>query len=437
MKAPDCIGERRSRTISVVSICLSIVTVAVSIAAIPNHIPVAIVHGVRIVLVLLWWLFLPMRRRFSAPVFFPLVFVFFGLLWFESVRFLPRVLDWALLPTFFFSLEILHIFVWTALFAYYVASPASWVGLGAVVWLLVVVHGRMQVGGRFLYLFLLAAVTGVFVASRLFARVAQQHRREAELVRELEHTQVRVVEQERISTLAAVSAGLLHELLNPVHHMKGNLPFLKEDIDRLTDLAKDTAAARTVADDAHAIVSRIEEGTDRIRDVLETFRSIGRDGVEDDRDEFSPAELVTLVVRRIRSELPARTEPLITFSVESAEDAVVVANRRDLEIVLNAVIQNAVDAILAAGRKGQVTIGLRTSPDGTRITVTDTGDGIAPEAAEHLFDPFFTTKGSGGNLGIGLNVCRRLMGLHGGTIEVHGTEGGTTVDLFLPGKAER
>lgn len=101
----------------------------------------------------------------------------------------------------------------------------------------------------------------------------------------------------------------------------------------------------------------------------------------------------------------------------------------ELREMLTNLIFNAVDAMPEGGT---ITLGVAPTEDGIRLTVRDTGHGIAPEHRERIFEPFFTTKGVRGN-GLGLPIVYGIVQRHGGSIAVEGPpEGGTEIRIELP-----
>jgi signal transduction histidine kinase len=100
--------------------------------------------------------------------------------------------------------------------------------------------------------------------------------------------------------------------------------------------------------------------------------------------------------------------------------------------VLQNLIKNALDAVLAAG-KGGVHLTVEPGPDWNRLAVTDTGVGIAPEVMPRIFDEFFSLKGPGRGTGMGLPFCRRVMMELGGEIVCQSVLGEyTRVELCFP-----
>ena len=100
------------------------------------------------------------------------------------------------------------------------------------------------------------------------------------------------------------------------------------------------------------------------------------------------------------------------------------------ERMKRALVLNAVDAMPLGGQLQVSTARLRR-PAGVRITITDSGGGIPPEALPHLFEPFHTSKTDG--LGLGLFITHRIVEEHGGRISVESRAGvGTTFRVSLP-----
>jgi signal transduction histidine kinase len=108
-------------------------------------------------------------------------------------------------------------------------------------------------------------------------------------------------------------------------------------------------------------------------------------------------------------------------------------DRKMMEQVLINLVRNAVEAF-GAGREGRIEVfASQASDDSVLIQVKDNGEGIPAEMLDEVFIPFFTTKEKGS--GIGLSLSRRIVNLHGGSIQMTSEPGkGTIVNIQLPGK---
>jgi signal transduction histidine kinase len=102
----------------------------------------------------------------------------------------------------------------------------------------------------------------------------------------------------------------------------------------------------------------------------------------------------------------------------------------ELTQVWTNVLDNAADAVAASG--GTIRVRTRSDGDGIAVEIADTGHGIAPEVRERIFDPFFTTKGAGKGTGLGLEIVKRIVTRHHGTIEVASEPGDTRFTVRLP-----
>jgi two-component system sensor kinase FixL len=106
----------------------------------------------------------------------------------------------------------------------------------------------------------------------------------------------------------------------------------------------------------------------------------------------------------------------------------VLADKVQIQQVLLNLIRNAIDAMAETPRKELVVMTVITPGPAVRISVADTGSGLAPEITDTLFQPFMTTKRDG--MGVGLSICRTIVEAHGGRIWAEPNPGGGTVFHF-------
>ena len=235
---------------------------------------------------------------------------------------------------------------------------------------------------------------------RRAARAEAESRQQAK-VRELER-QVR--HSERLASLGRLSAGIAHEINNPLEGMRNYLALLEEDLDR--------GEAGSAAD----LMPRLREGLDRIAAIVRQVLRFGDPG----RAALRPVDLDAVVrdaldlVRADRRFEGVELEPRLDLG----PDRPVAGNPTTLaQLVLNLVL-NACQA-----QDGGGTVRVATDRrDGTaRLTVADQGPGFSDEALEHLFEPFFSTRDS---TGLGLAVSHGIVLEHGGTIRGENRRGG-------------
>jgi signal transduction histidine kinase len=232
-------------------------------------------------------------------------------------------------------------------------------------------------------------------------------RRFNEMMRATKEHQKKLLQTERLMGLATMSAGIAHELNNPIGVILGYAKLLRR---------------RTDAVDPK-VLTAIEEEAERCHQVIEGLLSLSRGGVLHD----SPVDLRALaddVVARLRVQGAAPN-----VAVEIHGHATVQGDESKLRQVLTNLLGNAVEA---CGAQGRVVVLIDDHRPGTiTVEVADTGPGIALGAREHIFEPFFTTKTTGS--GLGLAISRAIARAHGGeVVVVSTTDRGTTFRLTLP-----
>jgi two-component system sensor histidine kinase HydH len=223
-------------------------------------------------------------------------------------------------------------------------------------------------------------------------------------------------EQKRMAALGAMSAGLAHEIRNPLAGVKGAAQFLRAD--------------PAIGDESKEMLDIIVGETDRLNTVVSEFLDYARPF-----ELMLGGEPVQDVLRRTLALVRAQGLPpgvVVTEEYDPATPQVPLDPVRAGQVFLN-LAQNALQAMPAGGA---LTVRSRPGRDrrgraGAEIQVSDTGVGIAPDALAQVFVPFFTTKPKG--TGLGLAISQRIVRAHGGELEVASVPGeGTTFVVFLP-----
>ncbi len=224
---------------------------------------------------------------------------------------------------------------------------------------------------------------------------------------QLKETETQLVQTEKLASLGRMSAGIIHEINNPLNFAKTATHILKR---QSTQLPKED---REEFDDT---LKDIEEGIDRVRLIVSDLRSFTHPNTEMFED-VSVRHLMTSTLRFLSHEWKDKVDIQQAF----AEDETIWGNRHQLIQVLINLLQNAIDALKQkdfSTDKPRIEIVGEHLDERFLLRIRDNGPGIAPENLSRIFDPFFTTKDVGEGMGLGLSICYRIMEAHRGRVTV-------------------
>jgi two-component system sensor histidine kinase PhcS len=251
---------------------------------------------------------------------------------------------------------------------------------------------------------------------RLRFELDVNNRQLATTLDKLQETEVQLVQSEKMNALGKLSAGLLHEINNPLNFTFMALQLAQQD-------CKDQPQMTETLND-------IGEGMNRIKTVISDLRAFAYPTHHLDRAEFSISEALTSAMRLTAHELGH-----ITVDRGCIKDQRALGSATQIAHVFMNVLVNAAHALKTAGRDrdGMITVSCADTDGKIRIAFRDNGCGVAPENLPKLLDPFFTTKAPGEGMGLGLSICHTIIKNHGGTIAVASELGQwTEVSFELP-----
>ncbi len=229
---------------------------------------------------------------------------------------------------------------------------------------------------------------------------------------EIRRLQEEVERNRRLASLGSLAAGVAHEIRNPLSSIKGFATYFKE---RYRQNAEDGRIA-------DVMVNEVERLNRVIGQLLEFSRPVNVQ-----RQDAALPERVRHALKVIEPDA-ARAGVEIRAEFAPGLPTVRIDPDRFHQVLLNLFL-NAIQAMEGGG-----TLSAAAAPEGrgrVRITVSDTGKGIAPEDLGRIFDPYFTTRPTG--TGLGMAIVQRIVEAHGGEIRVQSTPGqGTQVSVFLP-----
>ena len=250
-------------------------------------------------------------------------------------------------------------------------------------------------------------------ANRAATRRAQLAAEElAEANKQLRKAEAQVRRSERLAALGQLSAGLAHEIRNPLSTIKGSAEMLLKNVD--------TGGAV-----AHELAGYISSEVDRTNALVTRFLDFARPlALRLEKTEI--AEVIDEAVAQVEKHTPPLDVGI--YKNYSPDIPPFPFDRQLIERVLYNLLLNAAQA---SPPRGSVTIVTRQVGDKVEVGVIDRGSGIAPKDRESIFNPFFTTKSSG--VGLGLAIVAKIVDEHGGQITVESEPGaGSVFRVFLP-----
>ncbi|HKO52233.1 MAG TPA: PAS domain S-box protein [Polyangiaceae bacterium] len=247
-------------------------------------------------------------------------------------------------------------------------------------------------------------------------------------VTERKAIQARLVEADRLAALGVLSAGIAHEINNPLAYLLLNLEFLSRELPTLpSDPGKLEALMVRVRDAFH--------GAERVASIVRDLRTFARadEGVRGPVDVQVALESALNIAG---SEIKQKATLIRDYQPVPPVDA----NSNRIEQVLLNLLLNAAQALPGHETPGsnEVRAKLRSGGDRVSIIIEDTGAGIPDDLLGKIFDPFFTTKPVGVGTGLGLSICRSIVRGLGGEISVCSTPGqGSQFTVSLPASKGR
>ncbi|MGB4661247.1 MAG: ATP-binding protein, partial [Mobilitalea sp.] len=276
----------------------------------------------------------------------------------------------------------------------------------------------------------------------------------------LTETQFSLVQSEKMAAIGQLSAGIAHEINNPMGFVSSNFDVLQKYFKRITEyltfvteqmqgvLLSDNPAvheaAKEVMDKYHSLKLEIimEElkglfsdsstGIQRITEIIQSLRVFSRASYDGDREMRVLHEIIAQVLLITRNEV----KYVAKAEMDVPEDISLFCNRVQLGQVFVNIIVNAAQAIKTQKRSslGSIMVRAKKTDQKVIIEISDDGPGIPAENLSKIFEPFYTTKDVGQGTGLGLSISYDIIvNKHKGTIDVQSELGkGTTFIITLP-----
>jgi signal transduction histidine kinase len=272
-------------------------------------------------------------------------------------------------------------------------------------------------------------------------------------INELKDTQSQLVQSEKMASLGVLTAGIAHEINNPINFVTANVLPLRDNIESLnkivssyknmdaTKLEEEVARIKQmeeeeeidiILEETDLLINGIEEGARRTQGIVDGLRTFSRgDGGQNAKSNINEGINSTLSVLKgklkgieVEKNLDEQL-PLIACQIGKVN-----------QVILN-LLNNAGDAIKKrekeTGERGRIFITTKHTDNTIQVSIKDEGVGISPESLDKIFEPFYTTKDIGEGTGLGLSISYGIVEEHQGKLEVESKLGeGSTFTMTLP-----
>jgi len=232
-------------------------------------------------------------------------------------------------------------------------------------------------------------------------------------IEQIKETETQLVQSEKLASLGRLSAGIIHEINNPLNFTMTGLFTLRNKGKHLPPEQRG---------EYEEILNDIEEGLKRVRNIVSDLRTFTHPG----GGTGEPVDVAEVVGASLRF-LAGEWKDTVHIEQNLPPNQLVWANRNKLIHVLVNLVQNSIDALaekkFADGERATIWIESRAKNGRGLIIVRDNGMGIEQKVLDKIFDPFFTTKEVGKGMGLGLSICYRIVQGYGGKILVKSERG--------------
>jgi len=238
-------------------------------------------------------------------------------------------------------------------------------------------------------------------------------------IEQLKETETQLVQTEKLASLGRMSAGIIHEINNPLNFAATGLFTLRK---------KGQYLESGQQEEFQEVLRDVEDGITRVKNIVSDLRMFTHPDTES-RDQVEIAEVVSAALRFLSNEW----KDSVHIEQRLAEHQTVWANKNKLIHVLVNLLQNSLDALKTKQFQDErPTIRLESRVENGRnlLVCWDNGPGIEAAHLDKIFDPFFTTKDVGQGMGLGLSICYRIIQECDGRISVR-TEPGKFCEFVL------
>ncbi|HBR92559.1 MAG TPA: hypothetical protein DEA90_00150 [Opitutae bacterium] len=223
-----------------------------------------------------------------------------------------------------------------------------------------------------------------------------------ETLQRLQETEAHLIQSEKMNALGSLSAGLLHEINNPLNYVFSGIQILEMQNDSFDDETKE-------------MIGDIKEGLVRVNDVMKDLTTFAYPEKPGQVSEFPLIEAF-----RAAEKITSKETMDVEVEVDMPSELIVKGQKTQLMHVFINLLTNAGKALVEhpSEREKKIKVNAERIEGSIKVVFHDNGVGIPEPVRERIFEPFFTTRDVGKGMGMGLSICRTIIENHGGSISV-------------------
>lgn len=245
-----------------------------------------------------------------------------------------------------------------------------------------------------------------------------------EYIDALWQSQEGLIQDEKLSSLNSLVAGVAHELNTPLGVSLTAISYLEELIK--------SKKGKGIIENATPMLNLTMANLQKSIMLVEKFKEIAGSSSYDEMTPVELKEFIDFACCRVNSDKAIGNNHKITYDLP--ENLWINISQMSLSVIIKNIIENAYDFAFGPEDKGEINISAKSDNNDLVISIKDNGKGIPPKNIKHIFDPFFTTKRANKHYGLGLAISYNLLARHyNGKITCKSTIGkGTNFTIYVP-----